>query len=112
MRGIDAISVDRRAGNIMIEGPFNGVSNYGRIWRKDAGKRGPKCGDHLGTVGLRGRKHCCPLSHGRQQECLVFFSFLLALISLSLFLCLSLSVCLSVSLSLSHRAGRTEYGVM
>ena len=26
------------------ECPFSGVTNYGRVWRKDAGKRGLECG--------------------------------------------------------------------
>ena len=42
MRFISAISVDRSA-EIRVECPFNGVTNYGRIWKKGAGKRGLEC---------------------------------------------------------------------
>ena len=37
MRFISAISVDRSA-EIRVECPFSGVTKYGRIWRKGAGK--------------------------------------------------------------------------
>ena len=38
-------SVDRRGKIWSAECPFSGVTNnYGRVWRKDAGKRGLECG--------------------------------------------------------------------
>ena len=46
-------SVDRRA-EIRIECPFCGVTKYGRVWRKDAGKRGLECGMNCARSGSKG----------------------------------------------------------
>ena len=38
------MSVDSLESVDIFEGPFNGVTNYDRVWRQGAGKRGLECG--------------------------------------------------------------------